>query len=49
MYVTKLDIKMVVVQNTCLMETNPIVILSDSVLRENFIFWMKAQGMPIQF
>jgi hypothetical protein len=40
---------MVVVPNTCLMESNPIVILSDSALRENFRCWMEAQGMPIQF
>jgi hypothetical protein len=40
---------MVAVQNMYLMESNPIVILSDSVLRENFRFWVKAQGMPIQF
>jgi hypothetical protein len=40
---------MVVVPNGCLVESYPIVILSESVLRENFIYWMKALGMPIQF
>jgi hypothetical protein len=40
---------MVVVSNMCSMESYPIVILSESVLRENLRRSMKAPGMPIQF
>jgi hypothetical protein len=32
-----------------LMESYPIVILSESVLRENFRCLMKAPGMPIRY
>ncbi len=39
---------MVVVPNACI-KSYPIVILSESVLRENFRCSMKAPGMPIQF
>jgi hypothetical protein len=45
-----LDIKlMVVVPKGCLVESYPIVILSEYILRENYRCWMKALGMPIQF
>jgi hypothetical protein len=40
---------MVVDPNACLVESYPIVILSESVLRGIFRFWIKVLGMPIQF
>ncbi len=40
---------MVVIPNTCRTESYPIVILSESVLRENFRCSMKAPGMPMRY